>query len=372
ALNYLEPSRKNWTLAVLSIPEYPPRYSYSDERLQGMLPGGGRIVHLNIETINFLNPQIHNALLMPPDEAFPADCFDIIEDYVRKGGIILFTQGVPLYYTIRQDSQGNWTRNNADSSYRKRLHIGWEAWWTRPGVPRQISTLLVPIDFRTQVHLPGTQITAERFLTDSELKTGDKFIPLLEAAEGDYKGSAAAVFDLDSDLKGAVIVSALIQDLRGISEEQQAAILPRALLAALHSGAECVFWYNFRAFENNPYYNEDHFGIIHKDLRPKPAYWGIQSLTRARPAGSKPLMENWQTEDLFYPGWKRPDGQNGYAVWTTGKPRYAGFLAEGKISGMFDNSGSPLAVEQSNNMIRLFVTETPLYLIGPEKLLPAQ
>lgn len=370
-LNYLESDRKNWILAVLSSPEYPNQFLFSEERLRAMLPGSGEVVHLNTEQIKLLNPQIHNALMMPPDEAFPSDCFDIIEDYVRNGGIVLFTQGVPLYYTVRRDNQGNWVRNNADPSYRKRLHIGWEAWWTHAGVPRQISKLSVPDGFRSQVHLPDSGLTAERFLTDAELKTGDKFIPLLETSEGNYKGSVAAIFDLNSDLKGAVIVSALIQDLRGISEQQQAAILPRAWLTALHSGAECVFWYNFRAFENNPCYNEDHFGIVHKDLHPKPAYRAMQTLTRARPAGSTLLSDLGQTDDLFYCGWKRPDGQNGFAVWTTGKPRNAVFPADGEISEAFDNYGMPAAVKQSNNTISLFITETPLYLIGRGTLLPA-
>ena len=42
-------------------------------------------------------------------------------------------------------------------------------------------------------------------------------------------------------------------------------------------GIEKFFIYEFRAPEKDPYYSEDHFGIVHHDFVPKAAY---ETLTR--------------------------------------------------------------------------------------------
>lgn len=215
-LQTVQPSRNEWTLAVLD--DAPVSVNLPDNRLKAMLPGSGRIKRLTIGEIKTLSPELHDALLMGPSESFAVETFETIEKYVRNGGIVIFTQGVPLYYTVRKVDDGSWSRQGADESYRRRLHIGWQAWWTREGVPKSINELTVPEPFDSQIHLQDWTPSAERFLTNSALRPGDTFIPLLQASKGGYTGTAAAVFDLDSDLKGAVIASTLFEDFRGVSE----------------------------------------------------------------------------------------------------------------------------------------------------------
>ena len=41
---------------------------------------------------------------------------------------------------------------------------------------------------------------------------------------------------------------------------------------AFAQGVERYFIYEFQAPEGNPYYSEHHFGIVHRDCTPKPAY----------------------------------------------------------------------------------------------------
>ena len=263
-----------------------------------MLPGKGRIVRLTLSQMERLSPSDVDAVLLPLEEGFPADVFDALERYVRDGGTLICGQGVPLYFTVRRSDDGTWRRGDAGHTYRQRLHIGWEAWWTRQGVPQSIKSLSVPSAFVDSIRLTDRAPAATRFLTDALLKPNDRFIPLLQATEGDYVGAAAAVFDLDSELKGAVIVSALQADYRGILDDQQATMLARAYLIALQSGVERMFWYNLRAGENDPFYNEDHFGIVHRDLSAKPAYRAMETLHRARPAGSVPCAGDWQKGTL--------------------------------------------------------------------------
>jgi hypothetical protein len=365
----VDPNRTDWTLAVFDDPGYPAQINMPDSRLTAMLPGGGRIERLNLAQMKRLTPKTHHALLLPPEESFAAAVFDTIEAYVCDGGTVIFTQGVPLYYAARLAEDGSWTRQGADESFRKRLHIGWHAWWTKEGVPKAIATLTVPEAFRPQIRLSEGTPPAERFLTDTALKPGDRFIPLLQAAEGSYTGTAAAVYDLNSDLKGALLVSALLQDFRGSTEDKQAAILPRTYLIALHSGVECVFWYNFRARETDPFYNEDHFGILHQDMKPKPAYTAMQALSRARPAGSIPLETDWQAGSLYYPGWKRPDGQTAFALWTGGTSRNFTVTLEGSLAEALDYLGSPADFRLIDGKLTIPLSETPIYLIGPKRII---
>ena len=368
-LKTIAPERTDWTLAALDDPAYALRIPITDEALLKMLPGKGRIVRLTVSQIERLAPSEIDAVLLPLEEGFPADVFDALERYVRDGGTLIFGQGVPLYFTVRRDDDGAWLRGDAGHTYRQRLHLGWEAWWTRQNVPRSVKTLSVPSAFADQIRLTDRAPAATRFLTDALLKPNDRFIPLLQATEGDYVGTAAALFDLDSDLKGAVIVSALQAEYRGVLEDQQATLLARAYLIALQSGVERMFWYNLRARENDPFYNEDHFGIVHRDLSPKPAYLALQALNRARPVGSVSSAGDWQDGTLFYPAWKRPDGKTVRAVWTVGPARAVSLHSKDRITEAFNYLGQPVDLHGASEKVTLTVSADPVYVAGVDIIL---
>ncbi|NLK40606.1 MAG: hypothetical protein GX298_00950, partial [Planctomycetes bacterium] len=230
--------------------------------------------------------------------------------------------------------------------------------------------LTIPEAYRDAIR-PGERTpAATRFLTDAALKPGDRFIPLVQATEGDYTGTVAAVFDLSSDLTGAVIVSAFQGEYRGITEDRQAVMLSRAYVIALHSGVERMFWYNLRARENDPYYNEDHFGIVHRDLSPKPAYLAMRALNRARPVGSVPLAGDLCTGSLYTAGWKRPDGQTGWAIWTTGPAARQQVRWDGTVKAAFDYLGRDLALDDLTEKGTLSAQNSVVYLVGPERVYP--
>jgi hypothetical protein len=362
-LKAVYPDKKQWTLAVFDDPAYAVQWNLADSQFEAMLPGNGKVVRIGLDQLQELSPQTYDALIWPPEEGFAVEYFDAIETFVKDGGTVIFTQGVPLYYAAEQDANSRWIRSDAGQDYRKRLHIGWEAWWTKAGVPKNV-TKLKTAQAGSEIRLPEN-IAAERFLSPSELKNGDKFIPLLQADDDNYAGTAAAVFKLDSNLKGAVIVSTLFWDFRGIPEDRQAAILPRTYLIALHSGVEKVFWYNLRARENDPYYNEDHFGIVHSDLKPKPAYRAFEALNQARPAGSTALERRWQNGMLCCPGWKRPDGKTAFALWTTGPAKTHTFTIEGNVTEAFDHLGKPVNIQLQNGLFEIPLSAEPIYIIGP-------
>lgn len=96
------------------------------------------------------------------------------------------------------------------------------------------------------------------------------------------------------------------QGNRGVTPARQARMLARAYLLSLQAGVEVIFWYEFQAMEHKADYNEDHFGIVHRDLSPKPAYTAMATLIRVRPAGSTAAKRAWRSGEVYHPSWGRP------------------------------------------------------------------
>ncbi|MGE4286594.1 MAG: beta-galactosidase [Phycisphaerae bacterium] len=361
------PDRAIWIIAVFDDPGYPTQASFSDEQIKQMLPGSGKITRLTLADFGNLTASKYHALIWPPEEAFAEQLFGKIERFVRDGGIVIFTSGVPLYYAASQNPDGSWARSGADESHRRRLRIGWEAWWTKEGVPEEAAELTAAEAFAGKIDLTNTSAKAARFLTDSAIREGDEFVPLLLAKKGDFTGVAAALYKLGGEMKGAVIVSALMQDCRGVSERRQAAMLARSYIIALQCGAEKMFWYNLRAGEWDPFYNEANFGIVHKDLTPKPAYTAMQALNKARPAGS---VGSGLASDgtLYYPSWTDANGRRVYAVWTASTETKAEFEIDGQIESAFDMFGNKAPLKIENGSLPVTVSSEPIYIIGPRSL----
>ena len=162
------------------------------------------------------------------------------------------------------------------------------------------------------------------------------------------------------------------RDRRGVSPQRQAEMLARTYLLSLQAGVEVVFWYEFQAPEGKPEYNEDHFGIVHRDLSPKPAYTALAVLARARPAGSKVLKQAWRTGEVYHPSWQRPDGKTAWALWTAGEAKDHELKLGGQITEAFDHLGNPLRLAVQSGQVRLSVGQGPVYLIGPTELATVQ
>jgi hypothetical protein len=61
---------------------------------------------------------------------------------------------------------------------------------------------------------------------------------------------------------------------------QQAGLIVRSYIGALAAGVKNITWYNFRDDGNDLFFNEQNFGILTEDLRPKPAYRAYATMAR--------------------------------------------------------------------------------------------
>lgn len=291
-------------LELRNGPEFPP-----DEFSARYFP---RRKEISYKELKGIDPEDVPVLIPVPGEAFPRQYAEDLVEYVRRGGILLLIpNGFPFYYNIARDANGRVTLTPHDSSdILKAFHIDWLVSW-RDKVPSGGKVYPAPgVD--NECAVPA----GARYLSEKNLKEGDRLIPIYLQKNGSFSAPVAGIYQLNSDLKGSIVLSVVENYFRGVSQEVQGKFLPRACLNFLASGIDKVFWYNLVAGEYDPRNPGHHFGIVHRDLTPRDAFTAYQVLTEMAPAGStRPTLE--VNQDLYTCSWTRPDGAKIHAYWTT-------------------------------------------------------
>lgn len=109
----------------------------------------------------------------------------------------------------------------------------------------------------------------------------------------------------------------------GVSLETQAAFAVRQQLANLMNNIPLSIWYDWKNDGDDPKENEHNFGTVMPDLKPKPAYLAIQTLTRelrGYAIESRLAMTNAEDYALVF---TNRAGESKLAAWTTGRPHSA-------------------------------------------------
>lgn len=109
----------------------------------------------------------------------------------------------------------------------------------------------------------------------------------------------------------------------GVSLETQAAFAVRQQLSNLMNNIPLSIWYDWKNDGDDPKENEHNFGTVMPDLKPKPAYHAIQTLTRelnGYALESRLTLTNAEDYALVF---TNRAGERKLAAWTTGKPHSA-------------------------------------------------
>ncbi|WP_288515342.1 beta-galactosidase [uncultured Victivallis sp.] len=316
-----------------------------------------QVDEIGLDRLRGLSVERYPVLVPTGGEEFPAEYIPALVDYVKRGGTLLLPSGLPFYYDLRSDGG----KVQVNDKYLKQFHIGWDAWWTKEGVPEKESYQKPAPEFDGAFKIDFKP--AARFLHDRNLRPGDEFIPIIEAGTDTYKGAVAALYKLDSDLKGNIIVCTTLAVSETVPESQQAEMLPRTYLIALASGVERIFWYNFRSGEWQPDEREAHFGIVRKNLEPKPSFRAYRTLSRLCPSGSTvPVLT--RSGETYLAGWTRPDGMKVWAVWTSLRPEKIRLDVRGNVVEALNHLGEKQPVPGSGYA----ASPAILYLVGPESV----
>jgi hypothetical protein len=246
------------------------------------------------------------------------------------------------------------------------FHVGWDAFWTREGVPSKATWQRPAKEFEGKIELDPRLLAG--FLHTRNLKPGDVFIPVVEGGDEKFTGVLAGIYRFNSDLRGNFIFClgcGPAWENQFIGETRQAEYIPRGILLSRLHGIDKVFIYNFR---NDEWYmkgdhREAHFGLVRQNLDPKPAFHSYRTLTRMCPAGATP-PERTVNSAAYLVSWRRPDGKKVWALWSRFRPRTFEFKTEGKIESAVDFLGNELPIPEKT----ITVSPQIQYLVGPGKV----
>lgn len=146
------------------------------------------------------------------------------------------------------------------------------------------------------------------------------------------------------------------------SEDIQNKRLPRIFLVSFALGVEKVFWYKTRSNELKENDSECHYGLCHNNYSPKPAFYAYQALVKMCPNGStRPIMK--RQGDIYSATWKRPDGKNVWALWTSKSEEEIDLKIKGKYK-IYDLKGNEIC--QDGNVFN--VSPSVIYIVGAKYL----
>lgn len=144
-------------------------------------------------------------------------------------------------------------------------------------------------------------------------------------------------------------------------EEEQARRVARIHLISFACGVDKVFWYNLRSLENDPFNKESHFGLLHRDLSPKPSYYAYKALTTMCPSGSlRPILTI--KDNIYMCYWVRSDGRHIWAIWSPksneqfpilvkGSCQYLNYMGLKRKKPEYINSGVTYLVGNKNTVV---------------------
>jgi len=366
------PDKRQWRVAyapIISDGEVPRQFA---DELLAVLPEGSSVAVCSpTELKTLLATNGADAVVYPMDsEGYPSETVDAVVDFVRHGGTLVETGGAPMYFACVTDDAGNVVpdkRHNPEVD-RRRMRIGFTAWWCDTDVPKSTPAFATSRALESGFKAHPAGYSATRFVTPQYLDEGDEFIPLISGKSKSGKELSAAAVLKFGGAGGVVIVCGLQTGFGPIahSESQQASYIVRAATISLTEGVEAFFPYEFRAWEHDPYYSEHHFGIVHWNMAPKPAFGAYATLIDRRPSGSVNAQCTWHDNmrTVYYPQWTRPDGVKAGMIWS--QKASADHVLEFDSDVLFmDMHGKPFPVRRiGSHRYSMHITDNPVYFTG--------
>ena len=285
-LKLARPDLTAWRVAYVDARQFGAGKDFV-ANLRRILPSGSTAEELRPSELDAkLRANALDAVVYPFTEEFPYETVDGVFEFVKRGGVLVDFGLAPMYYPYRDGKLvGKDVRNLGPEGpeTRRRLRVSFGHHWTDRSLPEKLRSFPSAEAAAAGYRCDPAGCMVERFLDGRYLKGGDRLIPLLEGVDkSGRKLYGACVYRFDSDLKGAVVISSLGYSQPRVTEEIQADYLRRSLDIAFKNGVEAYFPYELQAPEKDPFYAEDHFGLVHHDYTPKPAYLEYKRYILAR------------------------------------------------------------------------------------------
>lgn len=310
-----------------------------------------------------------DVVILPLSGCYEVGVLEEIREWVSRGGTLAILSGAPLAMPMRLDGDGilcSCEPGRGDRD-RARLRIRHVFNVNDPSVPKSLR--VHPSRGTVDIFAPPEGITWHRLFTGDLLEPEDSLVPILEMRLADGRTLAGAgVYRYAGGKAGNLIFSGVFPGgSRASTEEDQAKMLARTYGVCLQLGYERIFWYELTAMERNANDCESHFGIVHADFSPKPAYRAYRAFTTARPAGSVNRETCWKNGAQYAPEWVRPDGRGAGMVWQAGSGKSGCATAVIRFKGepqFADMYGRRIDVRRRGSNWLVPVSDAPVYFTG--------
>lgn len=369
-LKLARPLQTKWKVVLCDTASVGPVDQTMAIALQEVLPPGSEVVVCSQEDASDrLEAGGVDAIAYPFDETFPADLTEAVCGFIRRGGVFIDFGGMPCYFGRRDGESVQGMQNGAAI---ERFPFGFRAWWTdEPGkYPEHAQVFVTERGKSVGVQQEPTGFTASRFLAPDRIGEGAEWIPLIAGKTTNGVDLVSAAVVRYGGSGGAAVLCSLYPDRNAksaTSEEDQARFTARAMGISFAKGIQAYFAYNLRASEDDPFYSEDHFGLMHADFTPKPAFAAYGQFVRMRPEGSVNLPGPWHDAGrlVFAPQWRRPDGRPGGMIWSIGADQKRELRFSAGEPVFYDLYGKRLpSGKRAQGVYCQTIGKAPIYFVG--------
>lgn len=147
----------------------------------------------------------------------------------------------------------------------------------------------------------------------------------------------------------------------GVSLETQADFIARQFLSNMASGVRLSIWYDWRDDGLDPNENEHHFGTVYNDLKPKPAYIAVRTLTTELGGYSFANRISGASPEDHLLLFRKGDSYR-LAAWTVGDPHTISLPVDVKQVEIVSRSGERTKADINNGRLELKLTNSPQYV----------
>ncbi len=277
-LKAARPTQEAWRIGYVDICEDEAKGADLAEQMQSILPQGSTARAYSVRELPSRLGEL-DAVVFPYGEAGHLDLIEPVAQFVKNGGVLVDFGGCPLWFTykggrhVEKSPSGRAWRELAWEAFR--VNVIWPN--AKNGLDRKAKTLATAAATAAGLKFEPNGFACFRFFDGARLKPGDRFIPLTTAkGKNGREYAGAALYQFDSDYKGAVVVVGNCVEKGCTTESEQARYLVATVDIARRLGIERTFFYEFQSNEKDPFYSEDHFGMVHRDLAPKPGYLALK------------------------------------------------------------------------------------------------
>ena len=372
-LRLARPEKTSWRTALpvtCSGADGRPSQDMADAVRDVLPPGSSVVACFGDELKTLLATGAVDAVIYPFDETYPSSVSDCVYEFVKNGGTLVDLGGMPMWFARPETAPGVFVRGPEGNLHElARFHLGVAAFWTDKDIPTVARAF--PTDAAKDAGFRGDPAGERvgRFQTREFLQAGDELVPILVAKDGEDRDLiASCVIRYGSELKGRLVVSGASSGGTSTNDEDtQAKFLVRSLAIAFAEGVRDYYWYEFHSSEDDPFYSEHHFGLMHNNFTPKPSWGAYRNFILCRPAGSVNLPTKWHNEKrTFYcPQWKRPDGVCAGVMWKLGEEKRCTLKFSADGISFVDYTGRQMKpVRQEAGVYSLRLGRDPVFFSG--------